>query len=201
VNWAEYREKWSGCELCTLFETRKQVVLERGNGTLYLPCDIVFCGEAPGPSEDIIGKPFKGPAGQLLDRILRMVGLDEFKYAFTNLICCIPLDPTTGGKIGEPPVFAVHACAQRMKEFMALAKPKLVVCVGAQASNWVRKKAIEYGLKGVGVVDLTHPAAILRTHEAGQELMIRKQVVVLRNAIQELKESGRIQAKASDQFV
>ncbi len=62
----EYKKQWKGCKRCPLYKTRRKIVHCRGS----LPCDIFFLGEAPGDSEDLLGKPFVGPAGKLLDRII-----------------------------------------------------------------------------------------------------------------------------------
>ena len=82
--------KWKNCEQCDLHCHRKRVVLCRGT----VPCKILFVGEAPGASEDVVGKPFMGPAGKLLDSMLEEAGFNEgpVSYAMTNLTACIPLD-------------------------------------------------------------------------------------------------------------
>ena len=90
----QHVQRWKSCTACKLCETRKKVVMYRGD----VPCDILFIGEAPGPSEDVIGQPFIGPAGHLLDRIIdkaiqpyRKVNPNiSFRKVFTNLVCFIP---------------------------------------------------------------------------------------------------------------
>lgn len=154
--------KWKGCTRCELCEGRKKVVLARGT----VPADIVFIGEAPGPSEDSLGKPFIGPAGRVLDQIIQQAlggfllcpickapqyetpggmvcgnghgGVEGSAptYALTNLISCIPLDDESN-KFGEPPDYAIEACNPRLVEFVRLCKPRVVVLVGASASKEV----------------------------------------------------------------
>ena len=91
-------ERWkNGCGSRLCFGV-KNVCLARGK----VPCDVLFVGEAPGESEDTIGKPFVGPAGKLLDYIIgRALQGTELRAAFTNLVCCIPRDDD-GGKSIEP---------------------------------------------------------------------------------------------------
>ena len=62
----EHQNRWKDCTDCSLHASRIKVVLARGK----LPCDILFTGEAPGESENVIGRPFIGPAGKLLDDIV-----------------------------------------------------------------------------------------------------------------------------------
>ena len=59
----QHREKWRDCQSCLLNKCRNRVVMARGK----LPSPILFIGEAPGESENVVGLPFVGPAGRLLD--------------------------------------------------------------------------------------------------------------------------------------
>lgn len=60
-------ESWKNCTRCPAHLHRKHTALVRGS----LPCDVLFVGEAPGESEDVLGKPFVGPAGHLFDHIVK----------------------------------------------------------------------------------------------------------------------------------
>lgn len=81
-----HKAKWIDCQRCSLCERRKHVVLVRGK----IPAPVLFIGEAPGASEDVLGRPFVGPAGKLLDHIIEK-GIDgQYDYAITNLVGCIP---------------------------------------------------------------------------------------------------------------
>lgn len=59
------------CRKCKLWETRNNVVIGKGNKN----ADIMFIGEGPGQQEDLTGIPFVGPAGQLLDKMLKAIDL------------------------------------------------------------------------------------------------------------------------------
>lgn len=149
-----------------------------------LPCDLLFVGEAPGVSEDVLGLPFVGPAGKLLDEIVKRSIVGPIRIAFYNLIGCFPRD---GKKIGDhtPSMESIEACSSRLREFVALAKPRLVVCVGALAAKWLPK--ILAGKNVVGTIAITHPAAILRTNHAFQSLEAQKCVATIADAMKELR--------------
>ena len=188
-------ERWQNCTACSLCAGRQQVVLARGE----IPCDVLFCGEAPGESEDCIGAPFIGPAGQLLDRIIERAGFNSqhidlpnnhwrpLRWAFTNLVCCIPR-AEDGGKATEPNDESIRACSVRLVEFVEIADPKLIVCVGKLAKDWLDpdwRHSIELHRK-IPLVAITHPGAIVRANLAMQGLMTQRCEVVLRNAVEEL---------------
>lgn len=181
--------KWKNCRRCLLCKTRKNVVIARGK----LPCDVLFVGEAPGSSEDVIGQPFVGPAGHLLDKVIdqswRQAAsivqdgdedrfYDETRYCLTNLVACIPKDV---GEKGEPPEESIRACSPRLQEFIEdVACPRLVVCVGRLSWEWCPRVA------GVQYVQIVHPAAILRADVSQRGLMIQRSVVTLADALTEI---------------
>lgn len=180
-----HKTLWSQCQLCTLCEVRKHVCHVRGK----LPADVLFVGEAPGPSEDVLGSPFTGPAGQLLDEIvgdaLRMCGREVTRCAFANLVGCIPLDDERK-KFSEPQPESIKACEPRLSEIVEMARPKLVVAVGSLAAKWLRKRHAEYGIIGIPIVDVLHPAFILRSPDVGQPLLVKKVVVTLASAVEDV---------------
>lgn len=174
---------WQGCERCSLHQCRNAVIFARGE----LPADVLFVGEAPGESEDIIGRPFVGPAGKLLDKLIAAVRNenDAWSYAITNLIGCIPkLD---GKKVSEPPDQAIKACRTKLKELIALCRPKAIVCVGLVAKKHV-PSAIpgEFTEAGIPICDILHPAAILRAVPAQQGLMIKRSILAISSVVEQL---------------
>jgi uracil-DNA glycosylase len=202
-------ERWKegcGAEIC---ERAKRIVLARGS----LPCDVLFIGEAPGESEDVLGRPFVGPAGKLQDRIVREAliragyaiaipveggkarggrgGKDTgtLRLAYTNLVGCIPRDEE-GQKAGEPDDESVEACAPRLQEFVRIARPKLIVCVGRVARDWLDLKYHRHiELDGdrterqIPRVDVIHPAAILRVPVIHREINIQRSIITIAKAI------------------
>ncbi len=167
-----------------------RVVLARGQ----IPCDVLFVGEAPGVSEDVLGRPFCGPAGILLDRIVAAAFGDVLKVdgtrlraAFTNVVGCIPLDEH-GNKTDTADEDQIQQCKPRLEEFIHLANPRLIVAVGAEARDALKqgfKRSVTLP-KGVKVVDVTHPAAVLRANVAQQGLLIQRCEAVLSTAAADL---------------
>ncbi len=183
--YSQHRDKWKNCELCNLCERRGKVVLARGT----VPADVLFVGEAPGVSEDVLGRPFVGPAGKLLDTIIYSAKIaamqwpenPRFAIAFTNIIACIPKNG--GAKIGEPPKYAVEACSDRLTEFIALCNPRLIVAVGKFAINNLGN----YTSSGtVEVIEIVHPAAILRADVTQKGMQTQRAVATLADALSEL---------------
>lgn len=133
----KHRIRWSegcGSPCC---ERAHSIVLAKG----MIPCDILFVGEAPGQTEDVLGKPFTGPAGKLLDKIVSCalnpenlqrsaVGVPPVRVAFTNLVGCMPIDDETGNKSGAPDAEQQDCCRERLEEFIRICHPKIIVCVG-----------------------------------------------------------------------
>jgi DNA polymerase len=155
-----------------------------------LPADIFFCGEAPGESEDVLGKPFCGPAGHLLDEIVAEAVPGHLKTAFGNLVGCLPMDDG-GNKTGAPDEEAIRTCAPRLQEIVKLANPKIVVCVGKLATTWLR----EFGTHRIQLrvthpphyptlISIDHPAHILRANVASQRTMKQRAVVVIQRAVE-----------------
>lgn len=173
--WQTHKLKWFDCRRCSLCDGRSQVVLARGK----VPSEILLIGEAPGESEDVLGRPFCGPAGHLLDSILTRAVGDRHTMCFTNLVACIPRGED-GTKTREPPVEAIRTCSERLREIIALCHPGLVVYVGKLAAKhahqWVECASIE----------VTHPAAILRADVAQQGIAVQRCIVAIQDAVEDV---------------
>ena len=169
MKWREHKEKWRDCQLCELAECRGRVVLARGS----VPCEVLFVGEAPGPSEDVLGQPFMGPAGKLLDSILKHTDL---KWALTNLVACFPKEI---GKSGwhEPSKESIEACAPRLREFVGMCKPRVIVCVGGLAEMWA-PRVLWKRYKGE-FRNMIHPAAILRMDISQRSLAMKRCIEIV----------------------
>lgn len=179
--------KWkNGCgsSLCSL---GNKVVFARG----HVPCDLVFVGEAPGESENVLGRPFVGPAGKLLDRIIAdalQPWNGGIRYALTNLVGCIPRDEESGGKLAQPSDEDVKKCAPRLQEFVRLCDPRMIVAVGTLARDWLDTKHRGHIAfhKAIPIIDIKHPAAILRANVANQGLDIQRCVVTIMTAVEDV---------------
>ena len=87
LSWEQLNETCQACRQCPLAETRHHVVF--GVGPQNAP--IMLVGEGPGEQEDLQGIPFVGPAGQLLDDMLSLIGLSREKNVYiANIVKCRP---------------------------------------------------------------------------------------------------------------
>lgn len=186
TDYQKHRELYSGGCGNTICESARNVCLARGT----LPCDVLFVGEAPGESEDVLGRPFVGPAGQLLDRMISdALAGRQLRLAFTNMVGCIPRGDD-GKKLAEPDAVEIRGCGDRLIDLISIADPKLIVCVGALATKWLQNPATAGTIcprrTGIRKVHVAHPAAILRANVAQRGLMIQKVVVTLSTAFDEV---------------
>jgi DNA polymerase len=124
-------------------------------------------GEAPGAEEDRQGEPFVGPAGLLLNEMLRAVGLDRGDVYIANILKCRPPENR------DPRPEEATACADYLHRQMALIAPRLILAVGRIAAQHLlqqdvpvgrlRGRAHAYGTTGVPLVVTYHPAYLLRS--------------------------------------
>lgn len=183
---------WKDCTRCPLHKVRKQVVMVRGK----IPAEVVFVGEAPGESEDVLGLPFIGPAGQLLDQMILKALVDAIEIpfglgpaptiAFCNLVGCIPKDANTKRKAVEPLPEEVEACWPRLDKFFAIAKPKIIFAVGTLADKYSKLK--EWA-KRSKVITIDHPAYLIRLDISRQGLEIQRNIVKMATAFGELADA------------
>lgn len=195
----KHRKRWNKCTKCELCEQRSKVVLTRGKIHPTKGSDVVFIGEAPGASEDVIGQPFVGPAGKLLDHvIMKALLLDEYKnrprevrYCLTNLVACFPKEAKESGN-NEPSKECIEACAPRLKEFVRLCKPKLIVYVGKLSAKYgpaivgIPSAFARFSLLLGGTVEIVHPAAILRMDKAQQSLAVHRCILTIADGVDDI---------------
>jgi uracil-DNA glycosylase family 4 len=160
LDWNNLERLCNSCTRCGLSKGRNNVVFGKGSKTARL----MFIGEGPGRDEDLLGKPFVGKAGQLLDRILAAAGLDMNDIYIGNVVKCRP----PNNRVPNPDEAA--ACIPYLRNQVYLIKPKIIVCLGATAAKYIiddniritmdRGKWIER--KGYWLIATYHPAALLR---------------------------------------
>ena len=178
-----HNARWESCTKCDLWKTRKDDVFARGT----IPCDVLFIGEAPGQSEDVIGKPFVGPAGKLLNGMISDVVLayPGISYGITNLVGCLPYKTA---KSHEPTKEQIEACLPKLREFILIARPKAIIMVGDLSSEYVptvieslpEKQRPEY------TEHIYHPAFILRSDITRRGLLIQTTTVKIGDVFEEL---------------
>jgi uracil-DNA glycosylase len=165
---ATLSEQAADCRACPLWKDATQTVF--GEGPPH--ARIMLVGEQPGDKEDLAGKPFVGPAGQMLDRALQEAGIDRTKVYVTNAVKHFKFVPR--GKIRlhqKPATPEIKACRQWYERELAAIKPALVVAMGATAAQSVFGKItpinknrgqlieLEHGIKALVTV---HPSYLLR---------------------------------------
>jgi len=151
------------CTRCSLCESRAQAVCGVGN----LDADVLVIGEAPGADEDRQGEPFVGPAGQLLNQMLRAIGLQREQVFVANTLKCRP-----PGDRGPSPS-EVEQCLPYLVRQIELIRPKVILVVGCIAAHnllkvetkigQLRGTVHQYGEPGIPVVVTYHPAQLLRS--------------------------------------
>ena len=148
-----------------LADAGTKVVISRGNPQAKL----LIVGEAPGPQEDRIGKPFVGRAGQLLDKILQAVDFDPEKDVFiTNSVFRMP--PGSGGKAFRKPTSQEIAFYRRyVQQIIRLTDPKIMLLTGNVACESIIEQTGITRLRGSWIeqhgrwlMPIFHPSYLLR---------------------------------------
>jgi DNA polymerase len=167
---AELEAQWEGlraevlsCKKCTLHTTRTQGVFGVGNRR----ADWLIIGEAPGAEEDRQGEPFVGRAGQLLNAMLKAIGLQRETVFIANVLKSRP----PGNR--DPKPEEVAACLPYLMRQIALLQPKLMLAVGRIAAQnllatdlslgRLRGQVHTFGELNTPLIVTYHPAYLLRT--------------------------------------
>jgi uracil-DNA glycosylase family 4 len=183
----EHRARWAkGCGAAECGRAR-HVVFARGT----IPAQVLFLGEGPGVSEDVLGKPFVGPAGELLQRIIDQAVPAHVTYALYNVVGCMPTDDD-GTKSGEPSDEQVRSCMPKVMEFLEIADPDLLVCVGTVSDDWTDPKA-HHRIplhRDIPRLAIRHPAWMLRCTIATRGLEIQRCIVQLSQAVAKVDSEG-----------
>ena len=167
LGWDALREAVAACQACALSQSRHQTVFGVGHPRAHW----MIVGEAPGEQEDRQGEPFVGPAGALLDNMLRAIGLTrdeappERQVFIANTLKCRP------PKNRNPDPAETAQCAPFLERQIALVQPRIILAMGRFAAQALlasdeplgklRGRIHQY--RGVPVVVTYHPAYLLRT--------------------------------------
>lgn len=162
------RDAAAQCRRCPLWEPATQTVFGQG------PQDarIMLVGEQPGDAEDLSGHPFVGPAGQLLDRALRELGIDRSTLYLTNAVKHFRFERRGKRRIhSTPQITHINACRPWLMGEIENVRPQVIVCLGATAATAVfgagftlmahrgRWHCLDDGTRAFATV---HPAWVLR---------------------------------------
>ena len=158
----------AACHRCPLYEPATQAVFGEG------PADALamFVGEQPGDQEDMIGRPFVGPAGQTMDRALEEAGIDRRRIYITNAVKHFKFMPRGKRRIHQTPeIPEIRACGFWLDVERVHLRPRLIILMGASAARAVLGRAVTISRErgqpirmadGQTVVVTVHPSFLLR---------------------------------------
>ena len=162
------REALERCRECPIGEHATQAV--PGEGLKHVP--LMFVGEQPGDQEDLQGRPFVGPAGQLLSRALEALAIPRDQVYITNAVKHFKFELRGKRRIHKTPAQQeAAACLHWLESEIALVAPQVLVALGATAARQLMGRAVavtrERGqwltrADGRRVLITLHPSALLR---------------------------------------
>lgn len=140
----------------------------------------MIVGEQPGDREDLAGRPFVGPAGQLFDEVAARAGLDRGQFYVTNAVKHFKFVARGKRRIHQRPGLSeIRACKPWLNQEIALLDPQVIVAMGATALHAVtgsgkgitsRRGHLEQTRDGRAVFVTFHPSYLLRLPDAGHRL-------------------------------
>jgi uracil-DNA glycosylase family 4 len=169
------------CRLCEIGAQRRNNVYGEGD-----PCArLMVVGEGPGETEDRLGRPFVGRAGQLLEKMLRAIGFAREDAYICNTVKCRPTVPgDRGPRNRAPEPHEMEQCRPFLDEQIAIVRPAVILALGAPAAksflgrdfqiSKMRGRWFE-GPQGSALIATFHPAYLLR--QTGGELEAVKRLV------------------------
>lgn len=163
ISWQELETAIYNCDKCGLCAGRINTVSGEGNPH----ADIMLIGEGPGSEEDKQGRPFVGPSGELLTRMLKSIGLERSEVFICNIVKCRP------PKNRNPEPGEAMACLPYLRAQVALVRPRIVVLLGKVACRYTLNEDISvmrmhgewYERKGILFMPTFHPSFLLRASE------------------------------------
>ena len=183
------REDIGDCTRCRLHKQgRKQIVFGVGNPT----ADLMFIGEAPGADEDLQGEPFVGRAGQLLNNMIKAMGLEREQVYIANIIKCRPPGNRT------PERDECETCSPFLMRQIEVIKPKAIVALGAVAAKTLLAinapmsdlRGRWYDFRGTKLAVTYHPAFLLRDPRQKKEAWKDLQMVMRELGLQAPAQKG-----------
>lgn len=140
--WAVLRSEAQRCKRCPLFGDATQMVFGEGP----LDARLMLVGEQPGDQEDLAGRPFVGPAGQLLDGALTAAGIDRSAIYLTNAVKHFKFTLQGKRRLHQSPTAGeIEACRWWLDRERALIRPRLTLALGASAARGLFGKTMAVG--------------------------------------------------------
>lgn len=171
----------NACRQCAIGEQRRNNVYGEGDPLAHL----MVVGEGPGETEDLLGRPFVGRAGQLLDKMLGAIGLEREEVYICNTVKCRPTLPGPRGPRNRAPEPAEMAnCRPFLDEQIDIVAPDVLLALGAPAAKSFLGNDFQItkmrgrwyaGPRGIALMVTFHPAYVLR--QTGGEIEAVKRLV------------------------
>ena len=171
--WVALRDEALGCTRCPLYKPATQTVFGEG------PVDaaLMFVGEQPGDQEDLAGRPFVGPAGQVFDRALAAAGIDRTGVYVTNAVKHFKFEQRGPRRIhAKPGTSEIDACRWWIEQERLLVQPKVTIALGATAARSLLGRTVTIGKERGRALTLAdgseawitvHPSYLLRITDKG----------------------------------
>ena len=195
ASWEALLAEARSCTRCDLYKCGTQTVFGEGP----LDATILFVGEQPGDQEDLAGRPFVGPAGQLFDASLQAAGIDRSQTYVTNAVKHFKFEQRGKRRIhSKPDAGEIEACRWWQEQERALIRPPLTVALGATAARSLTGKTVTISRAREAPLTLAdgsecwitvHPSFLLRIPEEDRKAEERARFV------EDLK---RIRARAEE---
>ena len=170
-SWEALLKEARGCNRCDLYKCGTQTVFGEGP----LDAKLVFVGEQPGDQEDLAGRPFVGPAGQLFDEALAQAGVDRSQTYVTNAVKHFKFVARGKRRIhSKPDAGEIEACRWWLQHERELVRPPVTVALGATAARSLLGKTVTIGKVRASPIPLAdgsecwvtvHPSFLLRIPE------------------------------------
>ena len=166
------RSAAADCRGCGLYRHATQAVFGEGARA----AKVMLVGETPGDREDVVGRPFVGPAGQLLDRALEAAGVDRKTVYVTNVVKHFKWEPRGKRRLHKRPMPGeIGACLPWLRMEIELVRPTVIVCLGATAGQALLGRGFSVTRErgrfvpsplAPFVLATLHPSALLRIRES-----------------------------------
>jgi uracil-DNA glycosylase len=168
TKWTALKKEAARCERCPLHECATQTVFGEGP----LDAKLMFVGEQPGDQEDLAGRVFVGPAGQIFNEALEEAGIDRNAAYITNAVKHFKFIQRDKRRIHDKPSTGeIDICRWWLGQERAIVKPRIIVALGASAARGVIGKTMTISKvrgsaimldDGVEAWVTVHPSYLLR---------------------------------------
>jgi uracil-DNA glycosylase len=169
------REAAANCRGCDLWRTATQTVFGEGAGD----AEVMMVGEQPGDQEDLQGRPFVGPAGNILDQALEEAGIDRGDVYLTNAVKHFKWRPSGKRRLHQKPNWTeMTACRPWLEAELEAVEPRVLVLLGATAAQTLLGRQFRVTKQRGELIDsplaefvtaTIHPSAILRADDRESE--------------------------------